>query len=195
MQSIHTAKALGVHFGLFITLTKLNTPYLEALVEQALTLGVIPTMERYLPQLEHPDLAAELAIDAPTWKEARALMAKVCAKHHRLPAAKAAATFTGSGCPDYHDNLSILHSGEVLPCPFTSRSESLASIFEHSLAEVWDLFRARRATYHAIPAECSACTSLERCGGGCKTATFLTYGRYDRRDPLCTGEEDIPFKW
>ena len=35
-----------------------------------------------------------------------------------------------------------------------------------------------------MPAECSDCHLLERCGGGCRAASEQLYGTFSRKDPI-----------
>ncbi len=77
--------------------------------------------------------------------------------------------------------VTINYSGDVRFCNHSPRV--LGNIYSRPISDILqdpDI----NALYAGMPADCSDCHLLERCGGGCRAASEQLYGTFSRKDPI-----------
>jgi len=87
-------------------------------------------------------------------------------------------------CSCFTDILSITADGIALPCPFAPPELSVGNVKRETLKEIWKTYEERRKKWREIPDECRTCENKYKCGGGCKTYSYLKTGNFGK-DPLC----------
>ncbi len=93
-----------------------------------------------------------------------------------------------AGC--FRDLLSIEPDGGVYLCSaFQGDDHRLGNILTDSVADILDSpnLHAARAAQEKALAECEGCDVLDVCSGGCREASFFSFGEIGRRDPHCEG--------
>lgn len=76
--------------------------------------------------------------------------------------------------------------GFVYPCPFTVHPTMVAgNIREKPLSQLWQEAKLFSQLQTAKPEACTGCASYRKCRGGCRGASYLVYGNWDRSDPEC----------
>ncbi|MDA8211697.1 MAG: mycofactocin radical SAM maturase [Clostridia bacterium] len=86
---------------------------------------------------------------------------------------------------------SVDPQGFVFPCPFTIHSTMVAgNIREKPLSELWQEAKLFTRLRTAKPEACTACPTYQNCRGGCRGASFLAYGNWNRADPECVRGEN-----
>lgn len=98
------------------------------------------------------------------------------------------------GCQAANSLAHVDAAGNVHPC--SSWPESLGSLHDRSLAEIWDSPARRRVREEiaAAPAGCAGCRDYPLCLGGCRGLGRVVKRGEGGRDPLCpeireTGEK------
>ncbi|MBR6305993.1 MAG: radical SAM protein [Bacteroidales bacterium] len=77
--------------------------------------------------------------------------------------------------------VTVNYNGDVRFCNHSPRV--LGNIYSRPIGEILqdpDI----NALYAGMPAECSDCHLLERCGGGCRAASEQLYGTFSKQDPI-----------
>lgn len=87
-------------------------------------------------------------------------------------------------CPCGKTSFRIQPNGEITPCVYLHVSGG--NILKNSLTEILDsdIFKKIR-NRNLQDTKCAECFLKERCNGGCAGCTYITYGTFDRPDPLC----------
>jgi len=98
---------------------------------------------------------------------------------------------TGNACSGGNYVLTVKVDGSVQPCPFINNL-ALGNIKNE---DIWTIYKnrynnTRLKEFKSTPEKCKECTYNSVCGGGCKAANDLLFGRYDHADHRCLG----PFK-
>ena len=70
----------------------------------------------------------------------------------------------------------------------------MGNVTEFSLRDIWKRYLVLRKEWQRQPEECRDCKNAKVCSGGCKTHSYLKWKRFDKKDPLCNGE-NIPTIW
>lgn len=76
-------------------------------------------------------------------------------------------------------------NGDVRPCahnPF-----SYGNLLKEDLRDIWQKMSDWRSMLY-VPEECTDCTWLNRCNGGCRTSAKVYNGDWNRKDMWCTGK-------
>lgn len=85
---------------------------------------------------------------------------------------------------------SVDQQGNVYPCPFTVDPGLLVgNIREKPLSLLWREARLFDRLCTGEPAACTGCSSYHKCRGGCRGASYLVYGDWQRPDPECVRGE------
>ncbi len=92
---------------------------------------------------------------------------------------------TPLGCGAADSTVFVDGNGMVFPC--SSLAVRMGSLVDKTLENIWNSpIRQRiRRDITALPAVCGACDDLPRCLGGCRGASFHTYGHFGAPDPVC----------
>jgi pyrroloquinoline quinone biosynthesis protein E len=186
LKAINLCVEAGVPVISFITLTRSNAPWIREMVNLAVELGTYPVVERFVPV---DGLGEELEVGVDEWGLAlnsiEGVYSEITDLYEDLNFSKR------SLCGCYRSVLSISVDGDVFPCPGSVRDQSLGNVREMSLKAIWGDYKRMRGDWLKLPDECVGCGSAQSCGGGCKTYSYIKFGGYDKRDPLCK-EKGVP---
>jgi len=85
---------------------------------------------------------------------------------------------------------SVDPSGTVYPCPFTIDPNLIVgNIRERPLSRLWREAKLFCQMRTGEPEACRGCPGYSKCRGGCRGASYLVYGNWDRPDPECVRGE------
>lgn len=85
---------------------------------------------------------------------------------------------------------SVDQQGFVYPCPFTvDPTMVVGNIREKPLSQLWREAGMFNRLCTDEPAACKSCSSYHKCRGGCRGASYLVYGDWQRPDPECVRGE------
>lgn len=90
----------------------------------------------------------------------------------------------GFGCPATCNKLGLTASGRLTTCAFFGQEYLGGSIRESSLEELWH-DHLRRGDMFVANASCAGCSSLPRCGGGCRARALYYNDDINGTDPYC----------
>ena len=92
-------------------------------------------------------------------------------------------------CPSGRSRICIMPQGKVAPCPLIgSLGLDGGDLTETSLLEIWnnsEFFAHIRTDKRNHNEKCGLCDLWDKCGGGCKAASYAYYGNLMLPDPLC----------
>lgn len=76
--------------------------------------------------------------------------------------------------------------GNIYPCPFTiDDTLRVGNIKEKTLSSWWRETELFSQISGERPKGCGDCENYAKCGGGCRGASYLVYGSWDKPDPDC----------
>ncbi len=147
------------------------------------TLGAHAVFYQYIPQTKDDPLVPDKA----RWAEVkRWILCEMNPDHARF--VRNFCTLAGTACSGGYFVLTVKVDGTVTPCPFIA-DIPLGNIKEQSIWQIMrDRFDVERfVEFQSLPPECTACTYVDICNGGCKAGNKALFGQYDRKDPRCLG--------
>jgi len=186
-KKIRQCSSQGLRSMTFTALHKQNIQHAEAIFDNSLRLGALPALERYLPVCED---AINKLLEVSE-EEYSAAMKKIAYRmRHVMKEWLAALRIAGRGCGCFIDNLTILSSGETLPCPYLPEKLSLGNIKKEPLEKIYKRYQEKNATEYKPGGQCDKCSQEAECGGGCFTYAYLKEGRLR---PYCNADNSIGF--
>ncbi|MCR4859017.1 MAG: radical SAM protein [Bacteroidales bacterium] len=93
--------------------------------------------------------------------------------------------FLNRKCQAGRTVIAVSCNGDVRPCahnPF-----SYGNILKENLRDIWQKMSDWRSLQY-VPEECTDCTWLNRCNGGCRTSAKVYSGDWNQKDMWCTGK-------
>lgn len=163
------------------TLSKHNINHVKEIINRSIELGAYPVFERYVP-VKNQKINEEFELHKRQWEKALKSINKTYSKVNEV--LENAALLRKGFCSCFTDILSITADGIALPCPFAPPELSVGNVKKETLKEVWKNYEKRRKKWKKIPDECRTCKNKYKCGGGCKTYSYLKTGNFGK-DPLC----------
>lgn len=97
--------------------------------------------------------------------------------------------FLNRKCQAGRTVIAVSCNGEVRPC--AHNPYSYGNLLEEDLRDIWQKMADWRSMQY-IPEECTDCTWLNRCNGGCRTSAKVYSGDWDKKDMWCTGKLMTP---
>lgn len=97
--------------------------------------------------------------------------------------------FLNRKCQAGRTVIAVSCNGDVRPCahnPF-----SYGNILREDLRDIWEKMNDWRSMQY-VPEECTDCSWLNRCNGGCRTSAKVYNGDWNRKDMWCTGKLTSP---
>jgi GeoRSP system SPASM domain protein len=93
--------------------------------------------------------------------------------------------FPQGGCQAANTMIAISRDGDVYPCPCLP--VKLGTIGEATLKEIVasSVKKDFRRKLLAVPADCSECSKIGECRGGCRGRAYVQHGNLDGIDSAC----------
>lgn len=185
-ETIVRCTELRIPVVTLITVTKKNAVHIGEIVKRALLFGTHPMLERHIP-MQSPSLA----LNKDEWNASLDSYYRTLEHHFSLSHGELAeyhttkARLRGYYCPSFSCSLSINIDGTVVPCAIAPPALSIGNILHDDFGAILKKYRLMKSQWSKIPKSCTRCSNATICRGGCKLHTFLTYGTFDARDPLC----------
>ena len=93
--------------------------------------------------------------------------------------------FLNRKCQAGRTVIAVSCNGDVRPC--AHNPYSYGNLLEEELRDIWKKMCDWRSLQY-IPEECTDCTWLNRCNGGCRTSAKVYNGDWNKQDMWCTGK-------
>ena len=93
--------------------------------------------------------------------------------------------FLNRKCQAGRTVIAVSCNGDVRPC--AHNPYSYGNLLEEELRDIWQKMKDWRSLQY-IPDECTDCTWLNRCNGGCRTSAKVYCGDWNKQDMWCTGK-------
>ena len=93
--------------------------------------------------------------------------------------------FLNRKCQAGRTVIAVSCNGDVRPC--THNPFSYGNILKENLRDIWQKMSDWRSLQY-VPEECTDCTWLNRCNGGCRTSAKVYSGDWNQKDMWCTGK-------
>ena len=97
--------------------------------------------------------------------------------------------FLNRKCQAGRTVIAVSCNGDVRPC--AHNPYSYGNLLEEDLRDIWQKMKDWRSLQY-IPDECTDCTWLNRCNGGCRTSAKVYNGDWDKQDMWFTGNLKNP---
>lgn len=170
----------------FVTVTRHNLPYLKKLLYKLGKFGAFPAVERFQPVCSSI-VNQELGLSREQWAEAMRITVNVAKALNMTFPERRLSGLTGYHCSDYVSSMTVMQNGTVVPCAFLPEAQGIGDASSEPLNLLWQRYKRYRKKWLCIPEACQSCDHAYTCRGGCKSYVFRSTGRFDQKDPLCTG--------
>ena len=97
--------------------------------------------------------------------------------------------FLNRKCQAGRTVIAVSCNGDVRPC--AHNPYSYGNLLEEELRDIWQKMSDWRSLQY-IPEECTDCTWLNRCNGGCRTSAKVYNSDWNKQDMWCTGKLTPP---
>ncbi len=143
----------------------------------------------YIPQSKNDPLMLE----PETWKETKRWVLFESNKEHGAYI-RDVLMITGNACEGGYYMLTVKVDGSVQPCPFVED----VNLGDLRNSDIWTIYQNRFDNpefqeFKCVPDECSSCTYVSVCGGGCRAGNRRLFGTYASPDHRCLGPHTTAF--